>query len=76
MYDDIEWHFIGHLQSNKSKKLVDGTKHLKNFVIETLDSEKLATKLNKECEKIQRVEPIGVLVQVLTSDEGTKHGIE
>eukprot|EP00347_Sterkiella_histriomuscorum_P010275 403376924 len=75
-YDDIQWHFIGHLQSNKAKKLVDGTAHIPNFIIETIDSEKLATKINKECEKIQRKEKIGVLVQVLTSDEGTKHGAE
>ncbi len=44
------------------------------LLIETVDSEKLAQKLNKECEKIDRQQP--VLIQVLTSDEGTKHGVE
>jgi len=45
-----------------------------SLLIETVDSEKLATKLNKECEKLQRQQP--VLIQVLTSDEDTKHGVE
>ena len=39
-----------------------------------MDSEKLANKLNKECEKLQRQQP--VLIQVLSSDEDTKHGVE
>ncbi|CDW78403.1 UNKNOWN [Stylonychia lemnae] len=75
-YSDIQWHFIGHIQSNKAKKLIDGSKNIRNFLIETIDSEKLANKINKECEKIQRQEPVGVLVQVLTSDEGTKFGVQ
>ena len=44
------------------------------LLIETVDSQKLATKLNKECQKIKRQQP--VLVQVLSSDEDTKQGIE
>ncbi len=55
---------------------MQGTANIPDFIIETLDSEKLAAKLNKEAAKIERKEPIGVLVQVQTSDEGTKHGIE
>ncbi len=40
---DIKWHFIGHIQTNKVKKLVN----VENLVlIETIDSEKLAKKLN------------------------------
>ena len=70
-FPDIRWHFIGHIQSNKVKKLVSA-KDI--HVIETLDSQKLAQKLDKEWGK--RVSRLGVLVQVLTSDEGTKHGVE
>lgn len=58
------------------KKLVSGTSTLPHLVIETLDSAKLASKLNKEALAIHRPEPIGVLVQVQTSDEGTKFGVE
>lgn len=48
---DIDWHFIGHIQSNKAKKLVSC---LNLQMIETVDSFKLASTLNKECEKIER----------------------
>ena len=57
---DIEWHFIGHIQSNKIKKLISATlpadDHTPplNLLIETVDSLKLAEKLNKECGKISR----------------------
>ena len=73
-FADIEWHFIGHLQSNKVRKLIQTSLSLRGFVVETVDSQKLASKLDKEAAKAGRQEPIGVLVQVLTSDEGTKHG--
>lgn len=41
---DIKWHFIGHLQSNKCKKLVTGVPSL--YMVESVDSTKLANKLN------------------------------
>lgn len=43
MPDDVVWHFIGHLQSNKAKALVAGVPNL--AVLETLDTVKLANKL-------------------------------
>lgn len=43
MPDDVVWHFIGHLQSNKAKGLVAGVPNLD--VLETLDTSKLADKL-------------------------------
>jgi hypothetical protein len=50
----IQWHFIGHLQSNKVKLLLS----IKNlFMIETVDSEKLAAALNKESEKQGKQNP-------------------
>lgn len=43
MPDDVVWHFIGHLQSNKAKALIAGVPNL--AVLETLDTVKLANKL-------------------------------
>lgn len=40
---DIQWHFVGHLQSNKVKDLVNGVANL--AVVQTVDTIKLATKL-------------------------------
>lgn len=69
---DISWHLIGHLQSNKVKKLLQ----VRNLeVVETVDSEKLAERLNKECGKIGRP-PLRIFLQVDTSDEPTKSGID
>ena len=47
---EIEWHFIGHLQSNKARKLVK-CHNLK--VVETVDGVKIADVLNKECSKFR-----------------------
>jgi len=65
---NLSWHFIGHLQSNKAKyavKLFD--------LIHTVDSLKLATELNKQAEKIGKVQ--SVLLQVNTGMEASKSGI-
>lgn len=43
MPEDVIWHFIGHLQSNKAKALITGVPNLQ--VLETLDTTKLADKL-------------------------------
>jgi len=62
-----QWHFIGHLQSNKAKyavKLFD--------LIHSVDSLKLARELNKQAARIDKVQP--VLVQVNISAETTKSG--
>lgn len=66
---NLSWHFIGHLQSNKAKyavKLFD--------LIHTVDSLKLAKELNKQAEKINKVQDI--LIQVNTGMEISKSGIE
>ena len=44
-------------------------------LFETLDTQKLATKLNKELAKLNRTNPLPVLVQVNTSGEATKNGV-
>jgi len=69
---DIEWHFIGHLQSRKVKSLVA----VPNLVmVETVDSLKLAKSLNKE---VANQRPAGtkldVMLQVNTSGEESKSG--
>jgi len=67
---DINWHLIGHLQSNKCKKILL-IKNLK--LIEAVDSLKLAEELERECFKLDRT--IDVLLQVNISKEETKSGI-
>lgn len=65
-----EWHLIGHLQSNKVRKVV------RLFdVIHSLDSLELATRLERICEEEGRSE-LKVFVQVDLAKEATKNGIE
>ena len=71
--NDISWHFIGHLQTNKVKKLVTSVPNLALF--ETVGPVKLATKLNKEWSNCERPNPLHVLVQVNTSEEASKGGV-
>ena len=71
---DIEWHFIGHLQTNKAKALLDAVPNL--AMIETVDSTKLADKLNKQIEGRAGRSPLRVMVQVNTSGEESKYGVE
>lgn len=52
MPDDVVFHFIGHLQSNKAKALLAGVPNLD--VLETLDSVKLANKLQVTIEGERR----------------------
>lgn len=70
--DDIEWHFIGTLQSNKAK-LVAGAKGL--AVIETITSVKLANMVEKALVAKGREDPLPVYVQVNTSGEEAKGGV-
>ena len=74
---DVRWRFIGHLQSNKAKALCAGVPGL--AAVETVDSAKLATLLNtawapQAAEQASR--RLDVYVQVNTSGEETKHGVE
>ena len=65
--DDIKWHFIGALQSNKCKMLVEKVKNL--WCVETVDSEKKARLLESGAAAIERKEMLKVFVQVNTSGE-------
>jgi len=70
LYDrPAQWHFIGHLQSNKAKYAV----RMFNL-IHSVDSLKLARALNKAARKLSKVQDI--LVQVNISREETKSGID
>eukprot|EP00798_Chlamydomonas_sp_ICE-L_P025039 gene25039-10686_t len=71
---DIKWHFIGHLQSNKVKTVVDNVPNL--TMVETVDSVKLADKLNNAWELAGREVPLSIMVQVNTSGEESKYGVE
>ncbi|XP_068085417.1 pyridoxal phosphate homeostasis protein isoform X2 [Anabrus simplex] len=68
---DIHWHFIGHLQRNKVNKVlaVPGL-----YLVETVDTEKLASTLNSAWEKKEKSEKLKVMVQVNTSGEEEKNG--
>ena len=65
---DIEWHFIGHLQSNKVKFIASFIS-----VIHSVDSYKLLKEINKEGRKHNRV--INCLIQIQIADEETKTGM-
>lgn len=63
-----KWHFIGHLQKNKVKYIID-----KADLIHSLDNVELAEEINKRAERINRIMP--VLVQVNIGREDTKSGV-
>ncbi|KAG0301853.1 hypothetical protein BGZ97_002583 [Linnemannia gamsii] len=69
---DIKWHFIGSLQSNKCK-VVAAIPNV--FVVETVDSAKKATTLDKACATAARAEPLRIFLQVNTSGEESKSGM-
>jgi len=65
------WHFIGHLQSNKVKHIA----RIPNLaLVESVDSVKLATALDRACAAAARPAPLAVLIQVNTSGEASKFG--
>ncbi|KAK8807486.1 hypothetical protein WA171_000442 [Blastocystis sp. BT1] len=69
---DIKWHLIGHLQSGKCNQLLRKIPNL--WVIESVDSIKLAEKLNSACSLAERKDPLNVFVEVHTSGEESKSG--
>ena len=67
---DIKWHFIGHLQSNKAKGLAE----IENLhVVETVDSLKLAQKLDNACASLNKT--LNIFLQINSSGEDTKSGL-
>jgi len=64
----VKWHMIGHLQSNKAKNAV------RIFdMIETVDSMKLATAIEKACRKEGKIMPI--LIEINSGEEPQKAGV-
>lgn len=64
---DIEWHFIGHLQTNKVKYIAPFIR-----LIHSVDSSKLLKEINKQAQKAERV--VDVLLQIHVAMEETKFG--
>lgn len=64
---DIDWHFIGHLQTNKVKYIAPYIS-----MIEAVDSLKLLKEINKQAAKHNRV--INVLLELHIAEEESKYG--
>lgn len=64
-YQDIKWHFIGHLQRNKAKQVIN-----KIDFLHSLDSLELAEIINKYREK-----PLDVFIEVSINLETNKNGV-
>lgn len=64
---DIEWHFIGHLQTNKVKYIAPYIS-----MIEAVDTVKLLKEINKQAAKYNRV--INVLLELHIAEEDSKYG--
>jgi PLP dependent protein len=64
---DINWHLIGHLQTNKVKYIAPFI-----YLIQSLDSAKLATEIDKQAKKCSRI--INCLLEIYIASEETKFG--
>lgn len=67
--DDIHWHMIGHLQTNKVKYIIE-----KAELIHSVDSVRLAEVIEKEAAKRDRI--VDILVEVNVAGEESKFGIQ
>ncbi len=65
----VNWHLIGHLQTNKVKYIVD-----KACLIHSVDSLKLANEIEKEASKKDVI--VNILIQVNVANEETKFGLD
>ena len=65
--EDIEWHFIGHLQKNKVRMVIPWAS-----TIQSIDSVELLNLVNKEAARIDR--HVNVLLQLHVAKEQTKSG--
>lgn len=66
--DDIEWHFIGHLQTNK-------VKYIAPFIslIHSVDSERLVAEIDRQAKRFGRV--VDILLELHIAQEDTKTGL-
>lgn len=67
--DDFKWDFIGQLQTNKVKYIIDKVR-----LIQSLDRESLAQTIEKECIKHSKIQEC--LIEINTGSEESKGGIE
>ncbi len=67
--DNYNWHFIGHLQKNKVKKVVP-----LSYMIQSLDSLELAEKINQQAKTLNKVQKC--LVELKVSEEESKFGVK
>lgn len=67
-YADIEWHFIGPIQSNKSRQIAETMAW-----VHTIDRDKIARRLSEQ--RPAEMPPLNVLIQVNISAEESKSGI-
>lgn len=70
-YPQAEWHMIGHLQSKKAKDIPANFQWL-----HTLDSFKLAEKLNASMQRAEQQIPLNCLLQANLSGEASKSGLQ
>lgn len=63
--DDINWHFVGHLQSNKSKYIADEVR-----LVHSVDRKSVMKELDKRSSQ-----PVGVLLQVNVAKQDSKSGV-
>lgn len=67
--ENVIWHFIGHLQTNKVKYIIDTAEY-----IHSVDSVKLTEEINKRATGIDKIQKI--LIEINTSGENSKYGIK
>jgi len=65
----IEWHMLGHLQSNKINKLLE----LRPVLLQSLDSIKLAQSLNRKL--VEKNQTLNALLQINSANEESKSGV-
>lgn len=66
--ESLNWHFIGHLQTNKVKYVIEPA-----ALIHSVDSLKIINEIEKRAEAIEKVQKI--LLEIKTSDEESKFGL-
>jgi len=67
-YPQVNWHFIGHLQTNKVKKVLDIFS-----TIESVDSRRLIEDISKKAE--EKGKQVNIFIEVNTSGEASKFGV-
>lgn len=67
--DRIRWHFIGHLQSNKVKQIIDWI-----YLIHAVDTESLAVEVDRRAKAAHRT--VDILLEVNTTGEQSKYGLQ